>query len=44
MIEMKLVVTGGASLITLFDKAREKSPVVMVTIDADGQHIPEFIP
>jgi len=34
----------GAALITLFDKAREKNPEVMVTLDADGQHIPEFIP
>jgi len=34
----------GAALITLFDKAREKNPDVMVTLDADGQHIPEFIP
>jgi len=34
----------GAALITLFDRAREKNPDVMVTLDADGQHIPEFIP
>ena len=34
----------GAALITLFDKARETNPDVMVTLDADGQHIPEFIP
>ena len=34
----------GAALITLFDRAREKNPEVMVTLDADGQHIPEFIP
>jgi len=34
----------GAALITLFDKAREKNPEVMVTLDADDQHIPEFIP
>ena len=34
----------GAALITLFDKAREKNVDCMVTIDADGQHIPEFIP
>jgi len=34
----------GAALITLFDKAREKNTDVMVTLDADGQHIPEFIP
>jgi glycosyltransferase involved in cell wall biosynthesis len=34
----------GAALITLFDKAREKNVDVMVTLDGDGQHIPEFIP
>lgn len=34
----------GAALITLFDKAREKDPEVVVTLDADGQHIPDFIP
>jgi len=34
----------GAALITLFDKAREKNADSMVTLDADGQHIPEFIP
>ena len=34
----------GAALITLFDKAREKNADCMVTLDADGQHIPEFIP
>ena len=34
----------GAGLITLFDKAREKNPDVMITLDADGQHIPEYIP
>ncbi len=34
----------GAALITLFDKAREKNADVMVTLDGDGQHIPEFIP
>jgi len=34
----------GAALITLFDKAREKNFDVMVTLDADAQHIPEFIP
>ena len=34
----------GAALITLFDKAREKNPDVMITLDGDGQHIPEFIP
>lgn len=34
----------GAALITLFDKAREKDADIMVTLDADRQHIPEFIP
>lgn len=34
----------GAALITLFDKAREKNTDVMITLDGDGQHIPEFIP
>lgn len=34
----------GASLITLFDKAREKNADIMVTLDGDGQDIPEFIP
>lgn len=34
----------GAALITLFDKAREKNVDVMITLDGDGQHIPEFIP
>jgi len=34
----------GAALITLFDKAREKNADCMVTLDADGQHIPEYIP
>jgi glycosyltransferase involved in cell wall biosynthesis len=34
----------GAALITLFDKAREQNPDLMVTLDADGQHIPDFIP
>jgi len=34
----------GAALITLFDKAREQNPDVMITLDADGQHIPDFIP
>ena len=34
----------GAALITLFDKAREQNANVMITIDGDGQHIPEFIP
>ena len=34
----------GAALITLFDRAREKNADIMVTLDGDGQHIPEFIP
>jgi glycosyltransferase involved in cell wall biosynthesis len=34
----------GAALITLFDKAREKNADIMITLDGDGQHIPEFIP
>lgn len=34
----------GAALITLFDKARETNADVMITIDGNGQHIPEFIP
>ena len=34
----------GAALITLFDKAREKNVDCMVTLDSDGQHIPEYIP
>ena len=34
----------GAALITLFDKAREKNADVMITLDADGQHIPDGIP
>jgi glycosyltransferase involved in cell wall biosynthesis len=34
----------GAALITLFEKAREKNADIMVTLDGDGQHIPEFIP
>lgn len=34
----------GAALITLFDKAREKNADIMITLDGDGQDIPEFIP
>ncbi len=34
----------GAALITLFDKAREKNVDIMITLDADGQHIPDFLP
>lgn len=34
----------GASIITLFDRARQENADVMVTIDGDGQHSPEQIP
>ncbi len=34
----------GASIITLFDRARQEDADVMVTIDGDGQHSPEQIP
>ena len=34
----------GAALITLFENAREINADCMVTLDADGQHIPEYIP
>jgi len=34
----------GASLRSLFDKARELDADVMVTLDADGQHDPDDIP
>jgi len=34
----------GASLRSLFDKARELDADVMVTLDADGQHDPKAIP
>ena len=34
----------GAALITLFDKAREQNADIMVTLDGDKQHFPEFIP
>ena len=34
----------GAALITLFDKAREQNADVMITLDGDKQHFPEFIP
>lgn len=34
----------GAALITLFDKAREKNADIMITLDGNGQHVPEFIP
>ena len=34
----------GAALISLFKRARELNPDVIVTLDADGQHNPEDIP
>ncbi len=34
----------GAALSTLFKKARKLNPDVIVTLDADGQHDPTFIP
>lgn len=34
----------GAALITLFDKAREQDADIMITLDGDKQHLPEFIP
>lgn len=34
----------GASIITLFDRAREENADIMVTIDGDGQHNPDQIP
>ncbi|MDE1829484.1 MAG: glycosyltransferase family 2 protein [Thaumarchaeota archaeon] len=34
----------GASIITLFDRARQEDADVMVTIDGDGQHRTEQIP
>lgn len=34
----------GASIITLFDAARQENADVMVTLDGDGQHNPEQIP
>ena len=34
----------GAALRELFDKARETGADVLVTLDADGQHDPAFIP
>lgn len=34
----------GAALRELFDKARETDADVLVTVDADGQHDPAFIP
>ena len=34
----------GASIITLFDRARQEDADIMVTIDGDGQHDPDQIP
>ena len=34
----------GASIITLFDRARQENADLMVTIDGDGQHNPDQIP
>ncbi|MDE1867018.1 MAG: glycosyltransferase family 2 protein [Thaumarchaeota archaeon] len=34
----------GASIITLFDRARQESADIMITIDGDGQHDPDQIP
>jgi len=34
----------GAAIKALFDVAREKNADVMVTLDSDGQHMPEQIP
>lgn len=34
----------GASIITLFDRARQENADTMVTIDGDGQHNPDQIP
>lgn len=34
----------GASVITLFDRARQESADILVIIDGDGQHDPEQIP
>lgn len=34
----------GAALITLFEKARDLGADYVITLDADGQHIPELIP
>ncbi|MDE1764228.1 MAG: glycosyltransferase family 2 protein, partial [Thaumarchaeota archaeon] len=33
----------GASIITLFDRARQENADIMVTIDGDGQHNPDQI-
>ncbi len=34
----------GASIITLFERARQENADIMVTIDGDGQHNPDQIP
>jgi len=34
----------GAAIRSLFEKAREENPDVMITLDADGQHNPDDIP
>ena len=34
----------GASIITLFERARQENVDIMVTIDGDGQHNPDQIP
>ncbi len=34
----------GASIITLFEKARQENADLMITIDGDGQHDPDQIP
>lgn len=34
----------GASIITLFDRARQENADIMITIDGDGQHNPDQIP
>lgn len=34
----------GASIITLFDRARQENADIMVTLDGDGQHDPDQIP
>ncbi len=34
----------GASIITLFDRARDEDADIMITIDGDGQHNPDQIP
>ena len=34
----------GAAIGSLFEKAREEAPDIMITLDADGQHNPDDIP